>query len=246
WGLCQTLSRPEQGPQGCDAQAADRLEGESPRRGGAPGRHLAVTALLTFRQDEWVYGLIGAMSGLRCSASHVVRLALDDLRERHRSPKNLEAALRRQVWRQLESQRVQPGEESAPVDGAQVQSYRRTKIVLTERQYVWTQAVVSAMAGVRGSVSHVVRLALDDLRERHSSAKSLESALRRHVWREVEASAGRDHGTPPLHRERARSGGRPPRRRRPGAAAGERGWWACACGAGRPARPGPSRPARFS
>src|SRR5262249_8737806 len=207
WGLCQTLSRPEQGPQGCDAQAADRLEGESPRRGGAPGRHLAVTALLTFRQDEWVYGLIGAMSGLRCSASHVVRLALDDLRERHWSPKNLEAALRRQVWRELESQRLQPGEESALVDGAQVQSYRRTKIVLTERQYVWTQAVVSAMAGLRGSASHVFGRAVDALRERHSPVKSVESALRRHVGRELEASPGRNSGTLPARRERARGGG---------------------------------------
>ena len=207
WGLCQTLSRAEQGPQGCDAQAADRLEGESPRRDGPPGRHLPVTALLTLRQYEWIHELIGAMSGLRCSASHVVRLALNDLRERHWSPKNLEAALRRQVWRELESQRVQPGEESALVDGARVQSYRRTRIVLTERQYVWTQAVVSAMAGLRGSASHVIRLALDDLRERHSSAKSVESALRRHVWRELEASPGRNSGTLPVRRERARGGG---------------------------------------
>lgn len=157
------------------------------------------------------------MTGLRCSASHVIRLALDDLRERHWSPKTLEAALRRQVWRELEIQRIQPGEESVPADGAHTQSFRRTRILLTERQYVWTQAVVSAMAGLRGSASHVIRLALDDLREHHSSAKSLESALRAQVWRELESSHGRGPETPPLRRERPRArGGRgrhPPAKR---------------------------------
>ena len=166
-----------------------------------------MTALLTLRQYNWIHELIGGMTGLRCSASHVIRLALDDLRERHWSPKNLEGALRRQVWRELESQRVQPAEETTLVDGAQRQSYRRTRIILTERQYVWTQAVVSAMAGLRGSASHVIRLALDDLRERHSSAKSLESALRRHIWRELEASPGPNSRTQPGRRERARGQG---------------------------------------
>ena len=207
WGLDETLSRAEQGPRGRDAQAADGLSGGLSRQDRPPGRHLAVTVLLTEQQHTWVHELVDAMTGLRCSAAHVIRLALDDLRERHWSPKNLEAALRRQVWRELESKRTPPGEDSALADGAQIHSYRRTRILLTERQYVWTQAVVSAMAGLRGSASHVIRLALDDLREHHSSVKSLESALRAQVWRELEASPSPGARPRPQGRERARGRG---------------------------------------
>ena len=42
------------------------------------------------------------MTGLNCTISDVVRLALDDLRSRHPSPKRLEAALREYVWRERE------------------------------------------------------------------------------------------------------------------------------------------------
>lgn len=58
--------------------------------------------------------------------------------------------------------------------------------VLTEQQYAWAQEVVlsGAMEGLTCSVSTVIRLALEELRERHSSSKKLEAALRAHIWRE--------------------------------------------------------------
>lgn len=59
------------------------------------------------------------------------------------------------------------------------------------------QAVVSAMVGLRCSTSHVIRLALDDLRERHPFAKSLEAALRGQVWQELETSPKRTPGARP-------------------------------------------------
>ena len=62
---------------------------------------------------------------------------------------------------------------------------------------MWTQAVVSALVGLRCTPSHVIRLALNDLRDRHSSAKSLEAALRRQVWRESDASVARASRRPP-------------------------------------------------
>lgn len=64
--------------------------------------------------------------------------------------------------------------------------YRRVTAVLSDQQYAWAQEVVlsGAMAGLNCSVSTVVRLALDELRQRHPSAKRLEAALRAHIWRE--------------------------------------------------------------
>ena len=146
------------------------------------------------------------MTGLRCSPSHVIRLALDDLRERHWSPKTLEASLRRQVWLEQESLRPRTGEDPTALappgtttasrgtehsDGVPAEDYHSTRVLLTEAEYVWTQAVVSALVGLRCTPSHVIRLALNDLRVRHSSSKSLEAALRRQVWRESDASVAR-------------------------------------------------------
>jgi DNA-binding NarL/FixJ family response regulator len=48
------------------------------------------------------------MSGLNCTMSDVVRLALDELRNRHPSTKKLEAALREHVWREREGNVGQP------------------------------------------------------------------------------------------------------------------------------------------
>lgn len=151
--------------------------------------YLRVTALVTERQHAWIQGLIGALAGLRCTPSHVIRLALDDLRDRHWSPKTLESALRKQVWRERETQRPRPDDHSVPLEGVAAPSYRTTRVFLTEPQYVWTQAVVGALVGLRCTPSHVMRLALNDLRDRHSSARSLEAALRRQVWRELDAPA---------------------------------------------------------
>ena len=64
--------------------------------------------------------------------------------------------------------------------------YRRVTAVLTEQQYRWAQEVVlsGAMEGLTCSVSTVIRLALDELRQRHPASKKLEAALRAHIWRE--------------------------------------------------------------
>jgi DNA-binding NarL/FixJ family response regulator/Arc/MetJ-type ribon-helix-helix transcriptional regulator len=64
--------------------------------------------------------------------------------------------------------------------------FRKVTAVLTEQQYTWAQEVVlsGAMEGLTCSVSTVIRLALDELRQRHSSPKKLEAALRAHIWRE--------------------------------------------------------------
>jgi DNA-binding NarL/FixJ family response regulator len=64
--------------------------------------------------------------------------------------------------------------------------FRKVTAVLTEQEYTWAQEVVlsGAMEGLTCSVSTVIRLALEELRERHSSSKKLEAALRAHIWRE--------------------------------------------------------------
>jgi DNA-binding NarL/FixJ family response regulator/Arc/MetJ-type ribon-helix-helix transcriptional regulator len=64
--------------------------------------------------------------------------------------------------------------------------YRRVTAVLTDQQYRWAQEVVlsGAMEGLTCSVSTVIRLALDELRQRHPASKKLEAALRAHIWRE--------------------------------------------------------------
>jgi DNA-binding NarL/FixJ family response regulator len=61
-----------------------------------------VTAVLTEQQHRWAEEVVlsGAMEGLTCSVSTVIRLALEELRERHPSPKKLEAALRAHIWRE--------------------------------------------------------------------------------------------------------------------------------------------------
>ncbi|HEX4215819.1 MAG TPA: response regulator transcription factor [Candidatus Dormibacteraeota bacterium] len=48
------------------------------------------------------------MAGLSCTPADVIRLALDDLRDRHPSPKSLDAALRRHMWRERRSPRRPP------------------------------------------------------------------------------------------------------------------------------------------
>jgi DNA-binding NarL/FixJ family response regulator len=57
------------------------------------------------------------MSGLNCTMSDVVRLALDELRNRHPSTKKLEAALREHVWREREGNPEHP-----PLPGVRLHS----------------------------------------------------------------------------------------------------------------------------
>src|ERR1700716_692560 len=63
---------------------------------------------------------------------------------------------------------------------------RKVTAVITDQQYTWAQEVVlsGAMEGLTCSVSTVIRLALEELRERHPSPNKLEAALRAHLWRE--------------------------------------------------------------
>jgi DNA-binding NarL/FixJ family response regulator len=49
------------------------------------------------------------------------------------------------------------------------------------------------MTGLNCTVWDVIRLALDELRDRHPSAKKLEAALRQHLWRERERNEGHVH-----------------------------------------------------
>ena len=75
----------------------------------------------------------------------------------------------------------------APAEGRRgEEGYRRVTAVIREEQYAWAQEVVmsGAMAGLGCSVSTVIRLALEELRQHHPSAKKLEAALRAHIWRE--------------------------------------------------------------
>jgi DNA-binding NarL/FixJ family response regulator/Arc/MetJ-type ribon-helix-helix transcriptional regulator len=134
-----------------------------------------VAALLTEHQHAWSGEIIEAMRGLNCTRSHIVRLALDQFRDRHSSAKNVEAALRAQIWRELEISRA------GAADG-----YVRVPILLTEQQYEWAERLIAALKGLQCSISHVIRLALDELRARHSSAKGFEATLRSQVWRELE------------------------------------------------------------
>lgn len=80
-----------------------------------------------------------------------------------------------------DSRERREGQEGKTEDG-----YRRVTAVLSDDQYAWAQEVVlsGAMAGLSCSVSTVIRLALEELRGRHPSAKKLEAALRAHIWRE--------------------------------------------------------------
>lgn len=181
------LSTLEQGQQRSAAQSTD---GGAQSRLVESERHVPVTALLTQRQYGWTRELAGAMTGLECTPSHVIRLALDELRARHWSSKTLEAALRRQVWREREARRGQTRGALPTPGGAQEETYRRVRVQLIEQEYVWIQAVISAMVGLQCSASHVIRLALDDLRERHQSARALEAALRAQIWREVRGTSG--------------------------------------------------------
>ena len=80
----------------------------SARRDAQRGERSEVTAYLTAAQYAWVNELAQAMSGLNCTMSDVIRLALDDLRNRHPSTKKLEAALREHVWREREGNVGQP------------------------------------------------------------------------------------------------------------------------------------------
>jgi len=80
----------------------------SARRDATAREQGEVTAYLTEAQYAWASELAQAMSGLNCTMSDVVRLALDELRSRHPSPKRLEAALREYVWREREGNAVSP------------------------------------------------------------------------------------------------------------------------------------------
>jgi DNA-binding NarL/FixJ family response regulator len=70
-----------------------------------------------------------------------------------------------------------------PADGG----YRRASVLLTDQQCAWAWQVAErrSLKGLNCSVSDVVRLALDELRDRYPSTKTLEAALREHVWREL-------------------------------------------------------------
>jgi DNA-binding NarL/FixJ family response regulator len=96
--------------------------------------------------------------------------------------------------------------------------YRRVTAVLTEQQYKWAQEVVlsGAMEGLTCSVSTVIRLALDDLRERHPASKRLEAALRAHIWRERVPETDRLPVSRPLRSAPARPRSPAPRRPGPG------------------------------
>ena len=98
---------------------------------------------------------------------------------------------------------------------------RKVTAVLTEQQYAWAQEVVlsGAMEGLTCSVSTVIRLALDELRERHSSSKKLEAALRAHIWRERVPETDRLPLSRPLRAAPARTRPVTPRRVAKGAQA---------------------------
>jgi DNA-binding NarL/FixJ family response regulator len=66
---------------------------------------------------------------------------------------------------------------------------------LSGSQYEWARELALAMAGLDCTVSDVIGLALDELRDRHPSATKLEAALRRHLWRERQAGGSEAHGT---------------------------------------------------
>lgn len=178
---------------------------EALARAGAPSAAFRrVTALLTERQRTWTEETAGAMTGLKCSRSHVIRLALEQLRERHSSAKGLESALRAQVWRELEIARPSAAGRRSTRQVPQHTPYRRVTVLLTEQQIAWAEHLIDAMKGLRCSISHVLRLALEELRSRYSSAKGLEAALRRHVWRELEAHPERARWTRPERRPQPR------------------------------------------
>jgi DNA-binding NarL/FixJ family response regulator len=65
---------------------------------------------LAASEYEWARELALSMTGLNCTVSDVIRLALGELRDRHPSPKKLEEALRRHVWqeRTARSPRIRP------------------------------------------------------------------------------------------------------------------------------------------
>ena len=64
---------------------------------------------------------------------------------------------------------------------------------LTGPQYAWVRELALAMTGLNCTVSDVIRLALDELHDRHPSAKKLEAALRQHVWRERGTNGSQAH-----------------------------------------------------
>jgi DNA-binding NarL/FixJ family response regulator len=92
--------------------------------------------------------------------------------------------------------------------------YRKVTAVLTEQQFKWAQEVVlsGAMEGLTCSVSTVIRLALDELRQRHPASKKLEAALRAHIWRERVPDADRLAISRPLRSPPARLRSPAPRR----------------------------------
>jgi DNA-binding NarL/FixJ family response regulator/Arc/MetJ-type ribon-helix-helix transcriptional regulator len=102
-----------------------------------------VTAVLTEQQHRWAEEVVlsGAMEGLTCSVSTVIRLALEELRERHPSPKKLEAALRAHIWRE----RV-PEAEPVSAASAQRSSGARSRFV-SRTQARPPQAPVAAPPG---------------------------------------------------------------------------------------------------
>jgi DNA-binding NarL/FixJ family response regulator len=65
---------------------------------------------------------------------------------------------------------------------------------LSGSQYEWARELALAMAGLDCTVSDVIGLALDELRDRHPSAKKLEAALRRHLWQERQGGGSEAHG----------------------------------------------------
>lgn len=69
-------------------------------RGHLDGDESDAIASIAGPRYGWVSELAAGMSGLSCTPADVVRMGLDELRDRHPSTKSLEAALRRHMWRE--------------------------------------------------------------------------------------------------------------------------------------------------
>jgi DNA-binding NarL/FixJ family response regulator len=87
----------------------------------------------------------------------------------------------------------QLGGRPPPAQRVEAPAHEEITAHITGPQHAWARELALAMAGLNCTVSDVIRLALDELRDRHPSAKKLEAALRQHVWRERETNGGHVH-----------------------------------------------------
>jgi DNA-binding NarL/FixJ family response regulator len=71
---------------------------------------------------------------------------------------------------------------SAPEADAEAASMAEIAGLVADPRYGWARELAEGMPGLRCTVVDVVRMALDELRDRHPSPKRLEEALRRHMW----------------------------------------------------------------